>query len=102
MNEYLDINKIITKLQDVDKLKLILLNENQRFIFDHLPKPGIVGHAKLSEPSNNLTKDRITMTKQKTCYSNRENLTFLLDGDPINSRIFQLLDVPLKRQLRNC
>ena len=43
---YLDINQLITKLQDVDKLKMILLDANQRFVFDNLPKPGIEGNSK--------------------------------------------------------
>ena len=42
LHEYLDIRKIIKRLQDLDKLKMILLNEEQRRLFEYLPKPDVV------------------------------------------------------------
>ena len=39
LNEYLDITKIIKRLQDLDKLKMILLNDNQRRLIELMPKP---------------------------------------------------------------
>ena len=39
LNEYIDLKKIIGRLQDVDKLKNLLLNDSQKFFFDTIPKP---------------------------------------------------------------
>lgn len=99
LNEYLDINRIITKLQDIDKLKIILLDEKQRFIFDNIPKPGIRGE---SLAKCNFTMNRITMTNQKLKFQTEssDSYAFLLNGDPVNSRLFQLLDGPSRRQIK--
>jgi len=95
----MDIHRIITKLQDVDKLKIILFDEKQRFIFDNLPKPGIRGEAK--ENINFMTMNKITMTKTKKMgKESTENYSFLLNGDPINSRMFDLMDRSLKREMK--
>lgn len=95
--EYLDINSLITKLQDVDKLKMILLDANQRFVFDNLPKPGIEGNSKTN---SNLTMYSIKKTKFK---ENQKpgNYAFLLNGDPVNARILDLLDRQIKEELKN-
>ncbi|CAD8044846.1 unnamed protein product [Paramecium primaurelia] len=45
----LDITYIIKKLQEIDKLKLILLNSDQIKLFDYLPKPKLGLHMKASE-----------------------------------------------------
>ena len=42
LNEYLDIIKIVKRMQDIDKLKMILLNENQLKLFETIPKPDIL------------------------------------------------------------
>jgi len=39
VNERIDIVYILQKLVEIDKLKMILLNEQQRRVFDYLPKP---------------------------------------------------------------
>lgn len=39
VNERLDIVFIMKKLIEVDKLKMLFLNENQRKIFEYLPRP---------------------------------------------------------------
>lgn len=44
--EYLDITKIIKRLQDIDKMKIILFDEKQRKVFEEIPKPGITGYSK--------------------------------------------------------
>ncbi|CAK75286.1 unnamed protein product (macronuclear) [Paramecium tetraurelia] len=45
----LDITYIIKKLQEIDKLKLILLSSDQIKLFDYLPKPKLGLHMKASE-----------------------------------------------------
>ena len=41
INNALDITYIIKKLQEIDKLKMILLSTDQIKLFDFLPKPNI-------------------------------------------------------------
>lgn len=52
MKYYLDIGSIIKKLQDVDKFKILLMNQTQRSLFELIPKPGF--------PSDDLLKKRTT------------------------------------------
>ena len=70
--EYLDINQVIMKLQDVDKLKMVLLDRKQRLIFDNLPKPGIEGRAKSNSflTMNSMKKIKIEDDYLKRCPSN--------------------------------
>lgn len=97
--EYMDINHIITRLQDVDKLKLVLLDDNQRQVFDNLPKPG-VGNTTASQ--NFLTMECINKTKKNNKYrrKSRKKFAFLFNGDPVNNRIFEMMDPKIKIELK--
>lgn len=92
LHEYLDIRKIIKRLQDLDKLKMILLNDDQRRMFEHIPKPHII------DSTNIFTMENINMykTKEKTRNTNKNissTMRFLaVDKDPVNKRILQYLD----------
>ena len=98
----MDINNIITRLQDVDKLKLVLLDENQRKVFDTLPKPGIMGKSSLmKKPSSLFTMEWITRCKKgKFRRRSRRKYQFLLNGDPINKRLFNMIDPTIKLELK--
>lgn len=50
INERFDIVFIMKKLIEVDKLKMIFLNDDQRKIFDYLPRPLVPLH-----PEDNYT-----------------------------------------------
>lgn len=52
--EYLELKNLISRLQDVDKLKSILLNDYQRKLFDSIPKPTCLGSAKRGSAHLNL------------------------------------------------
>lgn len=54
---------MIRRLQDIDKLKLILFDEEQRKLFEAIPKPGITGNHKLY--SNFLTLESIKPSKKR-------------------------------------
>lgn len=90
--EYLDVKNIVRKLQDIDKLKLILFDEKQRSAFELLPKPGI---GKRKNNNSTLTIESIV---KPTNTSGKINLKFsqLLDGNPVNLRIYELLDPKFK------
>ena len=53
-----DIIYIIKKLIELDKLKLLLLNENQLKLFDYLPKPRIQSLLNKSKDTNDLFHSR--------------------------------------------
>lgn len=60
LNEYIDLKKIISKLQEIDNLKEIFLEEYQRFFFDLIPRPDIFQVFKEREiiSKNNLKKEK--------------------------------------------
>lgn len=94
----MDINSIINRLQDVDKLKLVLLDDDQRQAFDNLPKPGIGGKA---SEQNLLTMECIVRSR-KTKYrrNSRKKYAFLFNGNPINNRLYQMMDPKIKLELK--
>lgn len=94
--EYIDIKNIIRKLQDIDKLKMVLLDEKQRNAFEMLPKPGI-GKKKIRNSS--LTMESIVRSRQTIFSKEKQNVSELLDGNPVNRRIYELLDPNLKGNL---
>ena len=97
--EYMDIHNIIKRLQDVDKLKLVLLDENQRRVFDNLPKPGIIGRAMRSKSV--FTMETINKgKKQGLRRRSKAKYEFLLNGDPVNQRIFNMIEPTLKMELK--
>ena len=97
LNEYIDIENIIKRLQDVDKLKMVLLDQTQRKIFELLPKPGLGCDSKQMGASTN-TLESMTLDKKKKRFP-RNSLRFLPSNNPINARIMQLLDPEVKVQL---
>ena len=98
LHEYLDIRKIIKRLQDLDKLKIILLNEDQRTVFEHIPKPDIVDFKnRISMNSINKFKTRDKMRKEtKNLGSTIKCLAE--DKNPISNRILECLDGRLNAQ----
>lgn len=91
----MDIKNIIKRLQDIDKFKLILFDENQRKVFESLPKPGI---GKQMLQNNFLTVDSIIKSKKTGFKKNSiHKLAFLLNGDPINQRMYDMLGPQLKK-----
>ena len=90
LHEYLDIRKIIKRLQDLDKLKMILLSEDQRILFEHIPKPDVV------DSKNKFSMDSIMKFKKKMKTTSKHNIsntmkTIAEDNDPINKRILEYL-----------
>lgn len=41
INEYIDLKKITRRLQDIDKMKFLLLSDSERYFFDLIPQPEI-------------------------------------------------------------
>lgn len=88
---------IIRKLIEIDKLKIILMNEEQRKLFDYLPKPTI-------PLESNLIKDEIFAYYFKKEKNFEEKVIEALDAykisklntDPINIKLLSLMDKEIK------
>lgn len=93
------IENIIKRLQDIDKLKFVIFDQKQRKAFEYLPKPGISLGIN-SQKSSTLTMESIVRSKkQKKDRETLQKFKFLLNGDPINKRMFELLDEKTKNNL---
>ena len=92
LHEYLDIRKIIKRLQDLDKLKMVLLNEDQRSVFECLPKPDVIdARNKLSMESINKYRKSVKTRKLTKNISNTMK-SMAEDNDPVNKRILECLE----------
>jgi hypothetical protein len=96
--EYMGVENIIRRLQDIDKMKLVLFDNDQRRVFEILPKPGIQGSKQ--GVKSWLTMEKILTSRRKKYKRNSFNkLGFLLNGDPVNKRMFEMLDANVKIEL---
>ena len=93
LHEYLDIRKIIKRLQDIDKLKMVLLSENQRRLFEYIPKPDVVDSAhKISLDSVLKYKPNLKTRKTIKDFSQEPLGNIVQENDPVDRRIFEFLD----------
>lgn len=101
IHEYMDIKNIIKRLQDIDKLKMVLLDEKQKKVFEILPKPCISNQKQMK--TSIFTIDKVIENKKNSILESdyKTNFGFLLNGDPINSRMYSLLDTKIKMELKN-
>ena len=99
LNEYVDLKKIIRRLQDVDKLKSVLFNDSERFFFDLIPKPEII-----DEKIRCSFFSIINIMKKKQNLLAEDDLkTFFKNLNPkensIEGRILSFLDEKTKQKL---
>ena len=94
---------MIRRFQDIDKLKLILLNDNQRKLFEHIPK------LKISKNSRNTGKSTFTLNmikSRKNIFPNMshreitENLQ-LEENNPITRSILDMIDPNLMDEIKS-
>ena len=91
LKEYLNIRNIIRRLQDIDKLKLVLLNENQNMLFDFIPKPG-VGPKTLNR---NVTVDMIhkrSISKREIAETLKKHNFNVDENDEVTKKILAMID----------
>ena len=102
--EYLDIKNIIKRLQDVDKLKLILLNDEQRHLFELISRPGVTGHKSSRETNKNASSVMLESISErkisKILNKDRRVIKMPVDSDNISQKIIQLLDKGLLLEMR--
>ena len=90
--EYIGIENIIKRLQDIDKLKLILFNKEQRKFFEQLPKPGVARN--ISKKDSSFTIDSIVKSKRHQINENEpfQQLKLSMENDPMNKRLYDLME----------
>ena len=104
MNNYLDLAKIVKKLQDVEKMKMVL---SQRKVFENLPKFGIEGKNTKMRSSSFLStksvKKSITIASPDDLQVEVEALKKKADN-PINQRLVEIIEPtlsPRKNKIHN-
>lgn len=75
INQKLDLVNIIETMNELEKLKMLLFDENQYYIFEHIPKP-ILFDKKIIE-LNEKDVEEI----EKDLGAKRETMDLNLDGD---------------------
>ena len=98
--EYLDIKNIVKRLQDVDKLKMIIFNENQRNVFEIIPKPGIMNPKR--KRNSFFSLNSIVDAKNSPLKSRKSinNLNYrLVENDEFTKRMLDLVDPKIKIEL---
>lgn len=103
IKQKLDVSYIIRKLYEIDKLKMLLLNENQNRLFDNLTKPVIlnnstinIGFSKNSKVLHNQIDDIEKFKKIQEAY---QNIKKQMQLSPIDQKIVNLMDDDVKNLL---
>ena len=99
--EYLDIKNIIKRLQDVDKLKFLLLDHQQRKAFELLPKPGIAGESKLKKQTTFLLESVLSLKPKNFKNEKITDFAFLMNGETITKRMLDLMDPSIGLELQD-
>lgn len=104
VEEKLDISYLLKKFYEIDKIKMLLLNENQYHLFDYLPKPVILKTGKInignsnSNHSNYETNDVID--KSKKLYTAFNNIMKQNELSSIDKKLIDLLDENVKQLIK--
>lgn len=104
VEEKLDISYLLKKFYEIDKIKMLLLNENQFRLFDYLPKPVILKSGKIdignanSNNSNFETNDVIDSSKK--LYTAFNNIMKQNELSALDKKLIDLLDENVKYLLK--
>ena len=86
----MDIKNIIKRLQDIDKMKMVVFDDKQRRVFENLPKPGIVRNTGSLKSKSHFTTE--LMLESKISREPVKTNEFLLNSDPMNKRMLDMMD----------
>ena len=115
----LDIKFVLKKFAEIDKLKMLLLNEDQYHLFEYLPKPVITKNAKINlnhveNHENNASPIKISVSERKsTLFLNQndfvlkaktvqkafENIVKKTEMNEIDRKLIQSLDADILKVL---
>ena len=88
------IENIIRRLQDVDKLKIVLFDKSQRKMFEQLPKPGIAKKQSIfSEEFHFMVEsDSPKSDQNETNLEHFKQQNVHQENDPLNKRLFEIME----------
>ena len=87
------VETIIKRLQDIDKLKFILFDKEQRKFFEQLPKPGIA--QKFSPNDSCYTIETVVRSKKELDTNEAsvfQKIKLSLENDPMNKRLVEMME----------
>ena len=90
----MDIQKIIKKLQDLEKIKFLVFDDNQRKFFEDLQKPKILKMKNIKNPCYSVKNDFEFVNEIEAFDKIKgasDNYSFLLEENPINQRFLKML-----------
>jgi len=99
----LDIVSILLKIHEIEKIKLILFNEDQLVLFDSISKPLLFFDLDLSKKELEIEDSSKKMSKmiknyklksldEKKIEESFKNLHYCLERDPMNERLLKLVN----------
>ena len=94
LHDYLDITKLIKRLQDMDKLKAIFLSEDQKLLFDCIPKPSIL---KTKSNKNILSPKRGRNSKIDKVIASKSMK--ICNDDTLTKKILEMLDPKTRNEI---
>ena len=102
--EELDIIRLLGKLHEIEKLKILLMNEDQLMLFDSITKPMIEIE---DENNEGISEGTQTITKIMKKYKGKKDLESIMkayktirdnqENNPINKRLVSLLSDRIKK-----
>eukprot|EP01017_Pseudomicrothorax_dubius_P029192 TRINITY_DN3521_c0_g2_i1.p1 TRINITY_DN3521_c0_g2~~TRINITY_DN3521_c0_g2_i1.p1 ORF type:complete len:570 (-),score=80.85 TRINITY_DN3521_c0_g2_i1:60-1769(-) len=106
VNNYMDIRFIIEKLQEIDKLKQILLTKEQMLMMKFIPKPEITERVTSRAiaydiQENEYDKPLQWITEEKTdqIIKSYQRIRQEITTDQVNKRLLEIIDPELKEML---
>lgn len=85
-------------MQDVDKLKLIIFDDEQRKLFNLLPKPGI------GDTNSERVLTMKSLLEQKAIKNKKDSIKDIIKNlnseDPINKRMISLLEAKYESEFK--
>lgn len=98
LHEYMDITTLIKRLQDLDKLKAILLTEHQKVLFECIPKPAILGRS--INNSKVLTVENLVPKRTRQKFENMLSARRIpITNDNVTLKIIEMLDPKTRNNL---
>lgn len=87
------VENIIKRLQDIDKLKFVLFDKDQRKFFEQLPKPGIT--KKFSPNDSFFTIETVIRSKKELDFNENpafQKFKLTFDNNLINKRLSEMME----------
>ena len=110
ISEKLDISSILKKFYEIDKLKMLLLDQDQYNLFEYLPKPVILKNHKIDLSYNSsdrqqkkfkfISYEHDVIAKAKKMYSAYQNISKKNELSEMDQKLINLMDDNIKEMLK--